>query len=313
MTLLVTGATGCVGRAILRQGGRWFGGAIATQSLSSPADPAWAGPHLTGPLRDLPDQIGTLPDLTACIHGAAVVHRPDTPESEVFRVNVTEPLRLARRLSDLAGFRRFVLVSTIATQTRPSGPADSAYARSKLAAEGQLEALARERGFEFAVVRLATVYGPHDRGNVASLFRAVSRRRYLRVVPPNTRKTLLFADAAAAGLLVAADPGTEVPARTVLADPRPWHFCEVEEALAAVAGVSLPMRLPDPLPLAGAALGSIVDAALPGRVPLTLRRLQTLREDVAIQGGPASAVSEAALAMSLPLEEGFRRSYGSLS
>ena len=248
--------------------------------------------------------------MDACLHLAAAVHGSESADADVFRVNVTETVEAARALASSGPLRRFVLASTVAAGALDGEPADTAYARSKAAAEAELAALGRELGFEAPALRLATVYGPSDRGNIGRLFRSVRKRRYVRFVPRGTVKSLVWVESAAAALVAAADPSTPVPPLSIIADPRPYPFEEIEDAMFASAGVPSAPRVPTPIAWLPAAVGTLAERLSGRSAPLSLARLQTLRRPARFLPGPEGPLQDAARAHALPLHEAFRRSYG---
>lgn len=186
--VLVTGATGLVGRALVGRLHRDGSTVVATarrQRHDWPAD-----------VRFVPRELASTTDwgeaLRGCdrvIHCAARVHvmdeRAADPDAEFRRVNVDGTLALARQA--LAhGVRRFVFVSSakVLGEVSPYGrPFDSdsprrpvdAYARSKAAAEEALESLTAGTGMSLSIVRPPLVYGPGVGANFATLIRWLRR------------------------------------------------------------------------------------------------------------------------------------------
>lgn len=133
------------------------------------------------------------------IHAAGAAHLFDpTPASEaaLWQTNVDgtrNVVRAARRV----GARHVILVSSVAVYS-PEG----AYATSKV----QAEAAAIEEAGTFlplTILRLATVYGEGDRGNVLRLIRLIDRRRFVWIGRGENRKSLIDRDEAAAAILLA--------------------------------------------------------------------------------------------------------------
>ena len=77
----------------------------------------------------------------------------------------------------------------------PSGP----YARSKLEAEHEAARLATQTGILLTTLRLATIYGEGDPGNIARLIAAIDRRQFIWIGRGINRKSIIYrADAARA-------------------------------------------------------------------------------------------------------------------
>jgi len=308
MRVVVTGATGCVGRSVLQQLAETTHEVIAA-SRSAPADAPGTGSvaWVSGDLTTLAEAVrgGRVPPADACIHCAAAVHQRIPDPVLAFEVNVRQTVDLAAAMAEVRVGVRFVQVSTVAV-SRPSARM-GAYAASKLRAE---ERLAELPGIDLKVVRLTTTYGPGDRGNVGRLYKAISAGRYFSVAPRDTVKSLLWARSAAAGLLAAATCEDGVPGSTTLADPEPYTLGEVERALAAASGKKAPAMIPAPLVFMAAAAGSGLERWFAGRVPFSRRVLETLSSEEKHRPHPWSPVTAAALAaLRGDLAERFAESY----
>lgn len=189
MRILLTGASGFVGRALARAlAGAGHEVTPVLRSAAVAPQPGARAPVFA----DLAGDVAwpaIVQGHDTVVHVAARVHvMADTAADplQAFRVlNTAATLRLARAAAD-AGVRRFVFVSTIKVlgeQTAagrpfkaddPARPQD-AYAVSKHEAELGLQELGRRTGMEIVVVRPPLVYGPGVRGNFASLVRWLDR------------------------------------------------------------------------------------------------------------------------------------------
>ena len=192
MRVLVTGASGFVGRALtlrLSQSAEFdVVAAVRSKPPLVDATTASAAVHIVGEVDATTEWRAALQGVNAVVHLAARVHlMKDTasdPLREFRRVNVQGTVRLARQAAE-AGLGRFIFVSSIGvnggqTFDRPFTADDvpaphTSYAVSKFEAEAALREIAHETGMEVTIVRPPLVYGPGAPGNFGTLMRTLRR------------------------------------------------------------------------------------------------------------------------------------------
>ncbi|MBV7314840.1 NAD-dependent epimerase/dehydratase family protein [Shewanella sp. NIFS-20-20] len=171
--LMVTGATGFVGRHLCQIAGNCY---RVIRHKPTEADGSFiVVPELDGSV----DWAHLIPmDVECIVHLAGIAHNTSSDEDYVRRINVDGTLHLAEQAA-LAGVKRFVFVSSIGvngqqTVEAPFTPTDraspsNAYTRSKHEAELDLQNLSESMGFELVIVRPTLVYGPDAPGNFGLL------------------------------------------------------------------------------------------------------------------------------------------------
>mgnify|MGYP003590369131 CR=1 FL=1 len=206
--VLVTGATGFVGRAVcaaLAEAGIPFVAAVRRPCAGMPQA------RVVGEISRETDWTGVLEGVDTVIHLAARVHlMRDTaadPLAAYREVNTQGTLNLARQAA-AAGVRRFVFASSVKVNGEGRAvpyraddvPAPvGAYALSKLEAERGLLALAggAEAGMTVAIVRLPLVYGPGVGANFRRLMDLLRRGVPLPFGRVENRRSLVFVGNAA--------------------------------------------------------------------------------------------------------------------
>lgn len=188
MTVLLTGASGFVGKALLKTAQQR---SLKIRPVFRSMDSAKVHPEavLVSGLDGAADWSQALKGIDVVIHAAARAHIMQEealdPLAEYRRVNVEGTLNLARQAA-AAGVRRFVFISSIKVNGEATAPGrpftandapapEDAYGLSKAEGEAQLKQVAQETGMEVTIIRPPLIYGPGVKGNLASLIRWVCR------------------------------------------------------------------------------------------------------------------------------------------
>jgi nucleoside-diphosphate-sugar epimerase len=311
-SVLVTGATGFIGRIVARDLVRAGHG---VRALLRGRDPDVRGRNVLG--NDVSVVPGDLADRAslseaprgcdAVVHlGAIVDPALHDNEGETYRVNRDATIALAEAARSL-GASTFVFVSSIAAMGFRSGRATSAtpchpqtaYGRAKLDAERAITALSSPE-FRVVVLRPPTVYGPGERYNFLSFVRAVNDGRF-RIIGDG-RNVFPLCEAGNLSRAIGAAVEGRVQAGTFLvADSEPYALARIHAAILAALG-RRPPRLRVPVAVASA-LGTLNELLAPFGVPLHLSRsrVRTLTSDIPFDVAPLLA---AGVALDAPLEVG---------
>ena len=204
MRVLVTGATGFVGSALINQLGNdaQFNVRAAMRrevhDLPQNIEHAVVGDY--GP--DVVWQTA-LAGVDVIVHLAGRVHimrdKANDPITEFRRVNVNGTSNLVKQAVE-AGVRRFVFLSSVKvngegcekpyTETDPPQPFNP-YAQSKWEAERELASVCHRAELEVVILRPPLVYGPGVKANFLTLLHAVYRGIPLPFAAVNNRRSLV--------------------------------------------------------------------------------------------------------------------------
>ncbi|WJV24872.1 MULTISPECIES: UDP-glucose 4-epimerase family protein [Pseudomonas] len=189
-SILLTGATGFLGRALLQHLINTGNSSIAITTRSDQDCESLAVRKYNIPAIDgytVWDQVFQS-QIDVVVHAAARAHVMREvvldPLFEFRQINVEGTLNLAR-CAAAAGVKRFIFISsikvngeetTLGKRYKPDdipAPLDP-YGRSKMEAEAGLRALAVETGMEVVIIRPVLIYGPGVKANFLSLMQWLS-------------------------------------------------------------------------------------------------------------------------------------------
>jgi nucleoside-diphosphate-sugar epimerase len=200
MKILVTGATGFLGKTVVREFLRRGDEVHATGKSPASDSPNYVPADVSGDLKCL----DALKNIETIVHAAGLAHQFRGASREDFwRVNVggTENVaKLARRLN----VKNFILISSVAVYgraafenrrfeeeaaCRPLG----VYAESKLEAERAAREIL-DGDVNFTILRPSTIVGEGDRGNVQRLIKTIERGRFFWLGSGENLKSLVYKD-----------------------------------------------------------------------------------------------------------------------
>lgn len=297
-SVLVTGATGRVGRALvdtlLRQGVP----VVVISRRPERVAGLWPGEAVEGRRADITDRRslrGVCEGTDTLFHLASYTPRPDEPD--IYEAPSHWPVTAegtANLMAEVAAsaIRRVLYLSSIkamgdaagalgrpADEDTPPAP-DSLYGRAKLAAETSVLSVAKASGIRASVIRLPMVYGVGAEGNIPRMIAAVAANRF----PPwprigNRRSAIHLDDAIAASILASLHPasaGETFIATDGEAYSTRWLYEQILQAL----GRPLPSwSVPAGVLHAAALAGTLAERVSGRRMPLTLSGLSKLTGD----------------------------------
>ena len=177
MKILLTGATGFIGRNVLSINPSQFRCVIRKNNTKNFIDS-----YLIDSFTKSTCWSGAFKGVNAVVHLAGLAHSKSFTECDYNSINVDATLNFAKQAA-ASGIKRFVFVSTVGvngpfTFAQPFTNRDipnpyNFYAKSKLNAEIGLKKIASDTGMELVIVRPTLVYGPNAPGNFGSLCKLV--------------------------------------------------------------------------------------------------------------------------------------------
>lgn len=254
--ILITGATGFVGSALIK---RLLRENVRLTATVLPGEhPAHMHPSVgqvsVEPLSESCNYIAALQDVDVVIHLAARVHimreTATDPLEEFRRVNLHGTERLARQAAQ-AGVRRFVFMSTIGVNGHNSGDKSykegdvphphNPYSTSKYEAELALQRISQETGIEVVIIRAPLVFGPGNPGNFLSLLRIVSKGIPLPLASIINRRSLIYVGNLVDTLAICATHPAAIGKTFLVSDGEDVSTPELIRRTSAALGV--PVRL----------------------------------------------------------------------
>ncbi len=206
--LLVTGATGFIGSALINELIKHNFDLVASTRNTTPHLPQQVKQFNAGELLPTTDWSVALQNVDIIIHTAARVHvmrdKYHDPLTKFQNVNTLGTLNLAQQAA-ITGVSRFVFISSIkvngeiTSHNRLFSPADNfiptdPYALSKFEAEIGLLKLAKRTNMDVVIIRPPLVYGPKVKGNFSSLTKWIQRNIPLPFGTIHNQRSLVALD-----------------------------------------------------------------------------------------------------------------------
>lgn len=214
MKVLVTGASGLIGAAIVEKLSEFNYEIYALLNSESKEQNSAIGKTVHKVFyADIGDaasvgKISDIGEIDAVIHCAGLAHQfGNTAESDFRRINVRGTANIAE-LAVSAKANHFVLISSVAVYGKISEISNNAeargvsedadcrpedfYSRSKLDSEKSAQAICVENNINLTILRLATVIGEEDRGNVARLIKTIDDNRFFWIGSGENLKSLIY-------------------------------------------------------------------------------------------------------------------------
>lgn len=252
LRVLVTGASGFVGSAIAEHCHQAGMNVLATgrSDVKTAGVPAYFRADVTEPDSLMEPMAG----VDCVVHAAGLAHqfREGIKPAEFIKTNVKGTENLAGA-AVRAGVKHFVLISSVSVygphgaevcdEDFPCKPSEP-YAQSKYQAENRTIEIVNNSDTRLTILRLATVYGEGDPGNVGRLMRMIDRGRFVWIGDGSNYKSLIHRDDVADACVHVVQKATSgINTYNVSASENTMR--EIAEGLASALGRELPhWRLP---------------------------------------------------------------------
>ncbi|MGX5794090.1 UDP-glucose 4-epimerase family protein [Pseudomonas sp. E2-15] len=251
--LLLTGASGFVGRAVLDRllKDESFEPVIALRQ-SLPGLSAAVKVARIDAIDAITDWSDIVADCEVVVHCAARVHVMNeisaNPLEEFRKVNVDGTLQLAR-LAAQAGVKRFIFLSSIKvngegtrlgapyTPDAEPAPADP-YGVSKMEAEQALRLLAIQTGMEVTIIRPTLVYGPGVKANFLAMMNWLSKGVPLPFGAIHNQRSLVSVDNLVDLILLCTQHPLAANETFLISDGEDLSTTQLLQRMAAALGVS---------------------------------------------------------------------------
>jgi nucleoside-diphosphate-sugar epimerase len=288
--ILVTGAAGFLGSRLSAQLCQEGYGVRAVFRDERPA--VFLPPHVEAVRADILDKPKMVRAAAGCevlVHLAARVHTVDQLESEhdYEAVNV-EGTRNVLECAVASGIKRLLFISSVKVfgeetdgcvdESQMPAP-QSAYAKSKWAAEQLVRDYAKRYGFSGVSLRLPMVYGPTEKGNLFRMIAAIDHGRFPPLPPLSTVRSMLHVGNFTQAVLRLLEADKPLSDCYIVTDARPYSVTTIYELLCAGLGRPVPKwRAPLGLLKTGAGVGDIIQWMTRRPFPFTSTSLSKLIE-----------------------------------
>lgn len=253
---LVTGATGFIGRRLLKALCEANVNVKAvSRSESINVDSAWADKGVTFIVADL-TQAATVEkictDVDVVFHLAGYAHTAEANDERamaIHRALTVEGTRALLKEARRAGVKRFVFASSVKAvgedgeqcidETAPAFPTTE-YGRAKLEAERLVLAHGRDCGIHVCVLRLPLVYGPGVKGNLLHMIRTIERNRFPPLSAADNKRSMVHVDDVVRALRLAGENPKANGEVYLVTDGRVYSTYDIYSSIRRALGKTMP-------------------------------------------------------------------------
>ncbi|MFC1602621.1 NAD-dependent epimerase/dehydratase family protein [Pseudomonadota bacterium] len=247
MNVLLTGATGFVGRQLLR--GLAASGCEIHLLSRNPVEN-----YTTIQCNFVQDPIPpcAFDSVDTVFHLAGYAHdlRDATMVEQLYRaVNVEATIRLAE-LAVQKGVKRFIFVSSVKAggsavdglcmTEKDQGDPEGIYGKTKREAEIKLLEISKQSGMHVSIVRPSLVYGPGVKGNLRMMLSGIEKGWFPPLPEVRNRRSMIHVDDLVQALLLVANDDRANGEIFIATDGHPYSSREIYETMCYMLGKSVP-------------------------------------------------------------------------
>lgn len=277
MKVLVTGATGFLGNAIINE--------LQDHEIYTLARKKAA---IT---IDLKERVPIVPNVDLVIHAAGKAHTLALNKfniNEYYRVNVEGTINLLKGLQNSVIPKYFVFISSVAVYGKEEGTqidekfpldAKSPYGLSKIKAEELITAWCEANNVLCTILRLPLVAGPNTPGNLGAMIEGIKKGYYFNIDNGLAKKSIVLAEDVAKIVVKASQIGGTYN----LTDGNHPSFKE----LSVVISSQLCKRPPLSIPYAIVKVLALIGDVLGGIIPINSNKLNKLTSSLTFNDNKA--------------------------
>lgn len=297
MRLIVTGARGFVGRALVSSLARRGVGGVAT-GRAAPSDvPAgWTAAARGSILEGL--RAGPIPDAVIHLEVKQHVDRPSSAVVSDFELVNVSGTQQWLDFSSRKGLTTFVLASSIKAVQANSDEVDEEaepelfdpYGRSKARAEDAVRAWCDDSSERRGIIlRFVPIYGPGNEANLAAFTRQVCQGKPCLIGEGAVRKSIVSRANAVAAIEHVLDLQARGIAVYNVADPVAPTLRDLAAMIADATNSPRPRKIPAAAAMMAAKVGDLLAVCFGREFPLTSRRYKTLTTDLVVSSARLAA------------------------
>lgn len=193
MKLLLTGASGFIGKEIMRK-------LIGTMEIVTLGRKTNA--HICC---NLGNDIPAIPFVDIVIHAAGKAHTVpgnQTEKEDFFKSNVEGTQNLLKGLENIKTLKKFIFLSSVSVYGLTAGTlineqapllATDSYGRSKIVAEQLIENWCVAKNIDYYILRLPLVAGKNAPGNLGAMVKGITTGKYFSIGKARAKKSIVLA------------------------------------------------------------------------------------------------------------------------